>query len=988
MKKALYILAGLLGLLLLTMIVVPIIFKDDIRKAVDQELENAVNAKIYYNPDQFGLSFFKQFPNLTLSLGEFGVAGVGAFEGDTLVDVRSFDLTINLASLMSDQITIKAITLDRPSIELLVLADGKANWDIAKADSSSTEDTTSAPSSFSLKVQKWEIKDASIVYSDLQGKMLAQIENLNHTGSGDLTATVYDVKTYTLIKGLSYEMDEARYLNKAELEADLTMNIDMEKSSYTFKDNKIRLNDFSMGFEGNFAMPADGSMQMDLKFGAKETAFKNILSLVPGMFLEGFEKMKTSGSLAFDGWAKGTYKDSTQMPGFLVNLKVIDGMFQYPDLPAPVSNIQIDVSAGTENGDLQKLTVDLRKGHLDLGSNPVDITLNSEGLMPVTVNGKVNAKVNLAEALKVFPVEGLEMKGNLSLQAEAHGTYSETSMPALTAALSLSNGYVKSAEFPAPLEDLRMIARAGNPSGQNADFKATVEDFGMKLEGETITAKLNFENLDDYTWDLMLKGAADLEKMTKIFPLEGMSLKGKVVADIQTSGKMSDLDAGKYEKLPTSGNLSATGFEFISADLPQGLGITKASMVFNPREISLTDFQGRVGKSDLTLSGSLSNYLGFALHENEVLKGNLNFYSRKFDVNEWMVEDSSASDATTEDTLPMTVVEIPKTIDFVLQARIDQVLYSNMDISNLNGKIIVKDGSLRLENNRCNALGGSLAMNGLYDTRNIEKPAYDFDLKMEQVAIAKLYESFSTVKALAPIAKGMQGNISTDFKIKGDLDSHMMPVMSTLSGGGLLNVKQAAIKDVKLLNNLADATKMNNLREVSLADVFMMAEIRDGRVHLKPFDLKAGSTTARISGSSGLDQTLDFDILLPGVATGAAGQALNTALSGFLGGQKLVSDKVDITLKALGPFSNPKVSIASIKPVGGGGANQAVNDQINKAKAEAEARIREEQEKLKREAEERVRQEQERLKREAEERLKREAENARKKLKDKFGIPK
>ncbi len=987
MKKALYIFAGVLALLLLTMLVVPIIFKDDIRKAVDQELDQAVNAKIYYNPDKFGLSFFKQFPNLTLSLGEFGVAGVGAFEGDTLIDVRSFDLTINLASLFGDQITIRSITLDKPSIELLVLADGKANWDIAKPDSTATEDTSSAPSSFSLKVQRWEIKDARIVYSDLQGDMLAQIENLNHTGSGDLSATVYDLKTYTLIKGFTYEMADTRYLNRAELEADLTMNIDMDKSAYTFKDNQVRLNDFKMGFEGSFAMPADGSMQMDLKFAAKETAFKNILSLVPGVFMEGFEKIKTSGSLAFDGWAKGTYKDSTQMPGFLLNLKVTDGMFQYPDLPAPVSNIQIDLSTGTENGDLQKLTLDLRKGHLELGSNPIDMSLSTEGLMPVTVNGKVNAKVNLAEALKVFPVEGLSMKGNLDLVAEAHGTYSETSMPALTAAINLSNGYVKSADFPAPLEDLRMVAKAGNPTGQNADFRATVEDFGMKLEGEEIKARLTFENLDDYTWDLMLKGAADLEKMTKIFPLEGMSLKGRVLADIQTSGKMSDLDAGKYEKLPTSGTMSATGFEFLSADLPQGFGITKASMVFNPKEISLTDFQGRVGKSDLTLSGSMSNYMGFALRENEVLKGNLNFYSRKFDVNEWMVEDSSASSTAAEDTMPMTVVEIPKTIDFVLQAKIDQVVYSNMDISNLTGKIIVKDGTLRLENNRCNALGGTLAMNGLYDTRNMAKPNYDFDLKMDQVAIAKVYESFSTVKALAPIAKGMQGNITTDFKIKGDLDSHMMPVMSTLSGGGLLNVKQAAIKDVKLLNNLADVTKMNNLREVSLADVLMMAEIRDGRVHLKPFDLKAGTTTARISGSSGLDQTLDFDILLPGVATGAAGQAVNTALSGFLGGQKLVSDKVDITLKAIGPFSNPKVTIANIKPVGGAGANQVVNDQINKAKAEAEARIRQEQERLKREAEDKVRQEQERLKREAEERLRKEAENAKKKLKDKFGIP-
>jgi len=36
------------------------------------------------------------------------------------------------------------------------------------------------------------------------------------------------------------------------------------------------------------------------------------------------------------------------------------------------------------------------------------------------------------------------------------------------------------------------------------------------------------QNLNDYTWDLKANGSIDIEKMTKIFPLDGMSLAGKV----------------------------------------------------------------------------------------------------------------------------------------------------------------------------------------------------------------------------------------------------------------------------------------------------------------------------------------------------------------------------------------------------------------------------------------------------------------------------
>jgi hypothetical protein len=86
-----------------------------------------------------------------------------------------------------------------------------------------------------------------------------------------------------------------------------------------------------------------------------------------------------------------------------------------------------------------------------------------------------------------------------------------------------------------------------------------VNDFSMNMDGERFDANLLLQNLDDYTWDVKAKGGIDLEKMTKIFPLEGMTLAGKVKADIQTKGKMSDLDAERYDKLPTQRN-GLTGF--------------------------------------------------------------------------------------------------------------------------------------------------------------------------------------------------------------------------------------------------------------------------------------------------------------------------------------------------------------------------------------------------------------------------------------------
>ena len=113
MKKFLIIIGGLIGVIILAMILVPIIFKDDIKKAVDDAITENVKANVFYDPNGINLTLFKNFPNFTFGMENFGVSGLDQFKSDTLVSVGSFEIVIDLMSAISgDQITINSITLD------------------------------------------------------------------------------------------------------------------------------------------------------------------------------------------------------------------------------------------------------------------------------------------------------------------------------------------------------------------------------------------------------------------------------------------------------------------------------------------------------------------------------------------------------------------------------------------------------------------------------------------------------------------------------------------------------------------------------------------------------------------------------------------------------------------------------------------------------------------------------------------------------------
>src|SRR5690606_34919374 len=202
---------------------------------------------------------------------------------------------------------------------------------------------------------------------------------------------------------------------------------------------------------------------------------------------------------------------------------------------------------------------------------------------------------DLNEITKVFPVEGMTLRGLLKVDANAKGTYSEKQMPVMTANLNLANGYVKSKDFPAPIENLNALVNVLNATGNTDDTEIKIENFKMLLEGEPLGGRVYVRGIDKPVFDADVKGTIDLTKMTKIFPLEGMTLAGRIKGDIKAKGKMADIEAEKYGNVAASGAMNVENLTFVSTDLPQGMKIASANASFNNDKINLQNLNGHLG---------------------------------------------------------------------------------------------------------------------------------------------------------------------------------------------------------------------------------------------------------------------------------------------------------------------------------------------------------------------------------------------------------
>lgn len=422
MKKIIWGLLFVLLLLFIGLLSIPFLFKGKIISLIKETANQELNATLDFS--EVDISVFKSFPELYISIDSLTITGKEVFENLELINISRLGLGLDLWSVLGSEIKVREIDLIKPKIHVKVLQDGRANYDIAKSDSSSTSAEESS-SSFSLKLKKYSIQDGLIIYDDQSMGFLAKIEHFKHEGTGDYTNDIVQLKTVSISDTLTIAYEGVPYLNKVFLKGDCNLELDLAKSIYTFKENEFLLNDLPIYFNGSIGLPNETDISMDFQFEAKKSEFKSVLSLIPAIYAKDFDKVKTAGKFALKGAVKGIYND-TKMPGFDIALKIEDAMFRYPDLPSSVENIQVNLKMTNPDGIEDHTVIDLQKMHLEMAGNPFDAKILTQ--TPVSdpkIDGFIKGKIDLSTVQQFMPVtpgesyqgvieSDITLKGNMS----------------------------------------------------------------------------------------------------------------------------------------------------------------------------------------------------------------------------------------------------------------------------------------------------------------------------------------------------------------------------------------------------------------------------------------------------------------------------------------------------------------------------------------------------------------------------------------------
>lgn len=791
------------GIVLLVIIIAlaatPFLFKGKIKELVLKTINEKVDANVAF--DDVSLSLFRSFPKANVTIEKLSIVNKAPFAGDTLVYMEEIDLDMSVKELFKGEgepMNIEYIGTKNGIVNILFNKDGVGNFDIAIKDEKEQPADNKESKPFALNMQKYKVENLRFRYFDERSKINMVIDSLNHEGKGNMAANKLDLDTKTTAK-LSLSMDKANYMNNVALSLDAVLGLDLDKSIYTFKNNKALINQLPLEFDGSFAMVEQGQ-QIDITFKTPTSSFKNFLGLVPEAYSGNLATVKTEGDFTINGKVNGLNGDNS-IPKFNIAIASNNASFKYPDLPKSVQNIVIDTKIINETGVLNDTYVNLDK-------------------------------------------------------------------------------------------------------------------LSFRIDQDVFDASASIKNIiENPLVDARLKGVINLANVSKAYPVKvDIPLSGILRADASTKFDMKSVENSQYEKIQNNGSMSLSGFTY-KGDLPKPVKINEAAVQFNPSRITLSKFDAVTGGSDINVSGTLDNFYGFVFRD-QTLKGNFNMSSNKLVVADFMAPEAAntaakKAEGTEKTEAPKQVaatdaVKIPAFLDCTITAKAGTVVYDNLFLKDVSGKMIIKDETVAIQNLKSSIFGGQIGVNGDVSTKGAT-PKFNVDLALNNVDITQSFNQLEMLKSIAPIVGVITGKMNTTIKVGGKLDAkEMTPDLKSLSGdllGQLLNTTVNP-QNSKMLTALTSNVKFLDLSKVDLNKKIGLT-FENGNVVIKPIDLKYQDIPIKIQGTHGFDQNMNYTVAFE-VPAKYLGSDVNKLITQAKGDPSKITVPVNAVLT--GNFKNPKVS--------------------------------------------------------------------------------
>ncbi|HSU27183.1 MAG TPA: AsmA-like C-terminal region-containing protein, partial [Chitinophagaceae bacterium] len=405
-----------LGGILILLILAPILFRKQIINFAKNQLNKNLSATVDFKDVR--ISLIRHFPRLDVKFVNLSIIGKDKFPGDTLLFSPVTHAVANFKTLFRSNVKVYSIELIDPVINAKVDSSGKRNFDIGKSSGSSGE---GGGNDFTLSLEKYSIKNGTVTYYDDLVRLYTSMDHFNHSGTGNFSDIKFQMKANTTADSVNFQYGAISYLNDAVINMPLDLDIDNGKLEYHFQGEKILINSVPLNIKGIVNSLNDSTDKLDITVKTQQADFKNLLTLIPGVYTKNLEGLQTKGQAVIDGTITGE-TTRNKLPDFNIKIDVIDGYIKNPDFPEPIQRINFNGSIENCGGSNDSTVIIIRNGIARVGEEPVRFSVGiTRPVSRMNIDLSVAGRAQLEHIQQILRLNNMTMRGLLDANLRASG---------------------------------------------------------------------------------------------------------------------------------------------------------------------------------------------------------------------------------------------------------------------------------------------------------------------------------------------------------------------------------------------------------------------------------------------------------------------------------------------------------------------------------------------------------------------------------------
>ncbi|MBW1654590.1 AsmA family protein [Flavobacterium quisquiliarum] len=579
------------------------------------------------------------------------------------------------------------------------------------------------------------------------------------------------------------------------------------------------------------------------------------------------------------------------IPKFQLNLSLKNGYLKNTKTPDAIKNVNLNLSLTAKDSILRNVSGKITNLNAEALGNFIHGQFELHKLYPFTVDTELESKINLATIHQFYPLDSLEVKGDLNLKVSMHGILNrkQKKYPSSKTIVNIKNGYLKSLKFPnIPIENINVSAAVSSNGGTGEDLNVKLQPAEFVLAGSPFKVEGEVTNLYDLVYNIKTQGTLDVGKLTQIFPVKDVTVSGIIQTNLIAKGSKKDLDAKNYDNIKNGGKLEARNLVIKSAMFPEPFQVSKGTFKFFKDKMRFEQISATYGKSDIVLNGYIHNVLRYLFNRkylqqsNEKLKADIELSSNHINANEFFdmiakytdqkAEEEAAqkTDTTVVSTIAKNygdknknfVIRIPRTADLKIAAKVNDLEFDTYKINDFVGNLVVNERKVQVTQAAFNMAGTKIEMTGDYKAQHRLLAKYNANFKASNFDIQRAYKEIPIFAELVSMAKDAYGLVSVDYQLGGSIDRNMDIDFKAIDGEGTLTLEDIKFKNFKLLNHVAKKADAADLEKASFNKIAIHSTIKNNVMTITPTTMKMAGFRGKLEGQVTMDGKINVGFRL------------------------------------------------------------------------------------------------------------------------------